>query len=130
MVNLVKEFPGKVKKYIDHICTVSFGELLVYLLEVLILLAIPLLLVSFSVSLVKDLLYYILLVFIKGSSFFFRIYDAIFGLINAVLLFFGFIYMFSRRYNSFEKEIKDDKKVKSSKNKSVEVEEIELPKVK
>lgn len=130
MVKLVKEFPGKLKKYIDHICTVSFGELIVYLLEILILIAIPLLLVSFSVSLVKDLLYYILLVFVKGSSIFFRLYDAIFSLINAVLVFFGFVYIFSRRYTSFEKEVKDTKKEKTTKVKKIEEEEIELPKVK
>ena len=130
MVKLVKEFPGKLKKYIDHVCTVSFGELLVYLLEVLILLAIPLLLVSFSVSLVKDFLYYILLVFVEGSSFFFRLYDAIFSIINAILMFFGFIYMFSRRYNSFEKEIKEDKKSKTFKNKKIVEDDIELPKTK
>lgn len=130
MINLVKEFPGKLKKYIDHICTVTFGELIVYLLEILILIAIPLLLVSFSVSLVKDLLYYIILIFIKGSSFFFRLYDAIFSLINTILVFFGFVYIFSRRYNSFEKEIKDIKKDKNVKVKKIEEDEIELPKVK
>ena len=124
MFKIFKEFPGKFKKYIDHIVTVSFGELLIYLIEILVLIAIPLLLASFCVNLVKDVLYYILLIFMEGSVIFFRIYDAIFAFIVAVCVLYGFVYLFNRRYVSFEKEIKEVKVKKSTAFQTEKVDEV------
>ena len=133
MLKLFTDFGHNLKDYINHIMKVSFGELIFHFFELLILILIALF-TYVPLYLVQDLVLSLLRVFATNfSDTFIDIYNFVFGLIEFIIAFFAFLYMFNKRYEDIKngpKESKDNKDKNVSKNNKPKKEEVELPKMK
>lgn len=130
MKKLFVNFKGNVKKYVDYIMSVDFGELFI---NVLILLCI-LLLSTFlfvPVGMVETIIRDFINLFGGLPNIFYSIYSWIFNIISVVLSALAFMYMFNKRFDdieAFKKQMKE--KPESKETKIDDKEELELPKAK
>ncbi len=119
---MMKDFGGNVKKYIDYIMKLGFGELFIQFLILVIILVLACF-VYVPVGLVQDLLWSIVNIMGNIPVIVFSIYNIVFSLLSFVLAALAFMYLFNKRYSDVEKEIKEQKDKKEGKS-------IELPKMK
>ncbi len=124
MKEMFKSFWNNLKNYINIIFKLDFGELFVYLLE-LILVIVTGLLTYIPVSLVKDLIFNIIALFNGNMNIVYNIINVIFSLISLFVFVVVFIYCFNIRYAELKKN-ENEKKAKKNKND----EDIELPTMK
>lgn len=130
MKKLFVNFKGNVKKYVDYIMSVDFGELFI---NVLILLCI-LLLSTFlfvPVGMVETIIRDFINLFGGLPNIFYSIYSWIFNIISVVLSALAFMYMFNKRFDdieAFKKQMKE--KPESKETTKDDKEELELPKAK
>ena len=130
MKKLFVDFKGNVKKYVDYIMSVDFGELFV---NVLILICI-LLLSTFlfvPVGMVETIIRDFINLFGSLPNIVYSIYSWVFNIISVVLSVLAFMYMFNKRFDdieAFKKQMKE--KPADKENKNVDSEELELPKAK
>ena len=130
MKKLFVNFKGNVKKYVDYIMSVDFGELFI---NVLILLCI-LLLSTFlfvPVGMVETIIRDFINLFGGLPNIVYSIYSWIFNIISVVLSALAFMYMFNKRFDdieAFKKQMKE--KPESKETKKDDKEELELPKAK
>ncbi len=124
MKEMFKSFWNNLKNYINIIFKLDFGELFVYLLE-LILVIVTGLLTYIPVSLVKDLIFNIIALFNGNMDIVYNIINVIFSLISLFVFAVVFIYCFNIRYAELKKN-ENEKKAKKNKND----EDIELPTMK
>ncbi len=119
---MMKDFGGNVKKYIDYIMKLGFGDLFIQFLILVIILVLACF-VYVPVGLVQDLLWSIVNIMGNIPVIVFSIYNIVFSLLSFVLAALAFMYLFNKRYSDVEKEIKEQKDKKEGKS-------IELPKMK
>lgn len=119
---MVKDFGGNVKKYIDYIMKLGFGDLFIQFL-ILVIILILACFVYVPIGLVQDLLWSIVNIMGNIPTIVFNIYNILFGLISFVLAALAFMYLFNKRYDDVQNEIKEQKDKKEGNN-------IELPKMK
>lgn len=124
MKEMFKSFWNNLKNYINIIFKLDFGELFVYLLE-LILVIVTGLLTYIPVSLVKDLIFNIIALFNGNMNIVYNIINVIFSLISLFVFVVVFIYCFNIRYAELKK---NENEKKAKKNKTDE--DIELPTMK
>ena len=94
------------------------------------------LLLLFPVDVVKEILFKIIAFTSVTNNTFYKIYDIIFTIIEAIICFAFFIYMFNKRYEDIDKirNKREDRIAKSNEiktefqRKNVEDEDFELPK--
>ena len=127
MLKTIKEFPGVLKKYIDAIMKMTFGELLVHFFELLILLLIASFL-YIPIGLLKDLLFSIFVFFsFQAGDTLNNIVDLIIKVCSFIAFFLVFVYMFTKRYEALRKEQeKEENPVQIPEENKME--ETELPK--
>ena len=119
---MMKDFGGNVKKYIDYIMKLGFGDLFIQFLILVIILVLACF-VYVPVGLVQDLIWSIVNIMGNIPVIVFSIYNIVFSLLSFVLAALAFMYLFNKRYSDVEKEIKEQKDKKEGKS-------IELPKMK
>ena len=119
---LMKNFGSNVKKYVDYIMKLGFGELFIQFLILVIILVLACF-VYVPVGLVQDLIWNIVNIAGNMSVIVFNVYNVIFGVISFILAALAFMYLFNKRYDDVQKEIKEQKNKK-------EVGNIDLPKMK
>ena len=117
---LMKNFGSNVKKYVDYIMKLGFGELFIQFLILVIILVLACF-VYVPVGLVQDLIWNIVNIAGNMSVIVFNVYNVIFGVISFILAALAFMYLFNKRYDDVQKEIKEQKNKK-------EVGNIDLPK--
>lgn len=130
MKKMFVNFFGNVKKYIDYLMSVNFGELFI---NVLILICI-LLLSTFlfvPIGMVETIIRDFINLFGGISNDLSYVYNFVFNIISVILSTLAFIYMFNKRFDDieeFKKQMKEKpvEKVIEKNNK----EELELPKTK
>lgn len=127
MKETIKNFPTVLKKYIDAIMKMNFGELMIHFFELLILLVIASFL-YIPIGLLKDILFTVFTFFTFEAS---EALNVVVDLIIKVLSFLFsaccFIYMFTKRYEELKKEKREVSKQEQGKP---SLEEIDLPKEK
>ena len=98
MKQTIKNFPGVLKKYIDAIMKMNFGELLVHFFELLILLLIAAFLYV-PIGLLKEILFSVLVFFsFQAGDTLNNVVDLIINLCSFVAFFLAFLYMFKKLY--------------------------------
>ena len=108
---MLKDFLKNLKNYFSYIMKLGFGELFVQFLILLVIVVISCF-IYIPIQLIQDLLLSILVLFIDGNSAVIPVYNVIFKVISTVCIFLGFIYLFNKRYDDVEKEIKENCKIK------------------
>lgn len=127
MKQIIKNFPGTLKKYIDAIMKMNFGELLVHFFELLILLLIAAFLYV-PIGLLKEILFSIFVFFsFQAGDTLNNVVDLIINLFSFVAFFFAFIYMFTKRYEDLRREQEKEVSLLQEQEQK-QVEEPELPK--
>ncbi len=101
------------KKYIQYILKLGFKEFFVNVIELLLLVILSCL-VYIPIDMLKDVLFKLLIIFIKSDSFYY-IYDLIFNIISACIAIYLFIKFFNKRYENIEEIRKDRKDIMYSK---------------
>lgn len=109
-----KKFFSVGKKYIQYLLKLGFKEFFVNAIE-LILLAILSCLIYLPIGMFKDIIFKLLIIFIKFDSFYY-IYDLIFNIICACAAIYIFVKFFNKRYENIEEIRKDRKEIMYQKN--------------
>jgi uncharacterized membrane protein len=130
MKKMFVNFKGNVKKYVDYLMSVNFGELFV---NVLILICILLLstFIFVPIGMVESIIRDFINLFVDLPNLVDSIYSWVFTLISSVLSVLAFVYMFNKRFEDIEalkKQMKEkpvEKEVKKDND-----DELELPKAK
>jgi phosphotransferase system glucose/maltose/N-acetylglucosamine-specific IIC component len=130
MKKMFVNFKGNVKKYVDYLMSVNFGELFV---NVLILICILLLstFIFVPIGMVESIIRDFINLFVDLPNLVDSIYSWVFTLISSVLSVLAFVYMFNKRFEdieAFKKQMKEkpaEKEVKKDND-----DELELPKAK
>jgi len=140
-----KKFLKVGKHYIGYLMSLGFKDLFINFLGLLLVVGLSLL-VYIPVSMIRDILYKIIVIFVSGSPTLYEVFDLVFTIISAILCILVFVYLFNKRYEDVEKlknsrsdnlYLNKDKKEKeeneenSFKVRTNEVsEELDLPKAK
>lgn len=130
MKKMFINFKGNVKKYIDYLMSVDFGDLFI---NVLILICILVLsaFVFVPIGMVESIIRDFVNLFGGLPELFYSIYSWIFNIISFLVFAIAFVYMFNKRFEDIE-GLKKQMKEKSV-EKVIEKEEkdmLELPKTK
>ena len=130
MKKLFVDFKGNLKKYVDYIMSVNFGELFINVLILICILVLSTFLFV-PIGMVETIIRDFINLFGGLPNVFYSIYSWIFNIISSVLSILAFMYMFNKRFDdieSFKKQIKE--KPTDKENKKEDNEELELPKAK
>lgn len=130
MKKLFVDFKGNLKKYVDYIMSVNFGELFINVLILICILVLSTFLFV-PIGMVETIIRDFINLFGGLPNVFYSIYSWIFNIISSVLSILAFMYMFNKRFDdieAFKKQMKE--KPTDKENKKEDNEELELPKAK
>ena len=124
MLKMLSEFGDNLKKYLNVIFKLNFGELFVYVLELLLTFVVAII-TYYPVKLFKDLFSSILSLCGIYSGIIYNILEVLANIGTIICFILTFIYCFNIRYSEL-KQSEKEKKVKKSK----EIDDIDLPSMK
>lgn len=122
----IKEFGSNLKKYIDHIMKLGFGELFFHFVELVIVVLIACF-VYIPIGLIQDLLFSVLGIVTDVPTTIGLIINLIFSILSAVLAASAFMYMFNRRYEDLKNGKDSEKKSKANDALEIVKDEFEMP---
>ena len=126
--NLFKEFFKCLREYVQYLMKVNFKDLFINTVILVCILVLSSF-VYLPVSLVDDLIYSFITIFVELPIIVSSIYHWIFSLISLFLAVLAFMYLFNLRFKDVKEKSKNEKTVVVQ-NKEKKVETIELPKAK
>ena len=124
MIKMLKDFWKNLKEYIKVIFKLDFGELFVYILEMILTMVVGIL-TYYPVKLIRDLFVSIITLCGFTSGIAISVLDIIFNILTIICFVCTFIYCFNIRYGELKQSEKEKKQ-----NKEKEDNNIELPSIK
>lgn len=125
---VIKDFFSNLKEYIKYLMKVDFKELFVNTV-ILVCLVVLAAFAYIPISVIQDLIYKFIQIFVSVGLIFGQLYNWIFQILSFIVALFAFMILFNMRFADIKNK-KSENKVVVKKNGSDKTEELELPKAK